>query len=107
MTSFQQPSAAPVTQKANSPNVSGKVPMKLPLTSLVLGISSCVLLLVPFLGLGLGIAAIIVGFKAINSSRATATAWAGTVLGIGGAMIGIAIIIAAFAFGLTIFRSAS
>ena len=102
MKPVEQPSPAPVTPAVPStPPVQVK-PIRNPRISLILGILSIVFILVPFLGLGLGIAATIVGFRSAFKEGATPVTWVGTVLGLGGAMIGLCIVLAALLFGISI-----
>ena len=106
MPTVQQPSPAPATPKITTSPTPGKVPMRDPKISAIIGGLSVLLCLVPVVGLVLGVIAIRFGYKSITRDGATQTAWIGTVMGIGGVMIGVAIIIAAASFLIAIGRSA-
>ena len=106
MPTVQQPSPAPTALETKAPTTPGAIPMRDPKISAIIGGLSVLLCLVPVVGLVLGVIAIRFGYKSITRDGATQTAWIGTVMGIGGVMIGVAIIIAAASFLIAIGRSA-
>ena len=104
MTQLSQPSPAPLkplrTEAAAQLNQSSN---KLPLISLVTGILSLVLFIVPFLGLILGAISTITGFRSVIKYGPTKMSYIGAILGLCGAAFGLFWVFAIVILGVSIF----
>ena len=100
MTQLSQPSPAPLKPLQSEAATSAN---KLPLISLITGILSLVLFIIPFLGLALGITSTITGFRSVLKYGPTKMGYIGAVLGLCGAVFGLCWIVAVVVVGVQFF----